>query len=69
MTGQVDLLGVYIPALIPVLALAYVINWSIRAILTRTRFYRIVWHRSVFDLGTYAIVLSMVFLLSRQFVS
>jgi uncharacterized protein YebE (UPF0316 family) len=69
MTGQVDLLGIYIPALIPVLAIAYVINWSLRIILTRMGFYRIVWHRSVFDLGTYAIVLSVVFLLSRQFES
>jgi hypothetical protein len=69
MLGQVDILGVFIPALIPLMAIAYVVNLGVRAMFARTRFYRLVWHRSVFDLGTYVIVLSMIVLVSRQFVS
>jgi Protein of unknown function (DUF1656) len=69
MLGQVDILGVFIPALIPLMAIAYVVNLGIRTLLARTRFYRLVWHRSVFDLGMYVIVFSLVILLSPTFSS
>jgi hypothetical protein len=69
MTGQVDILGVYIPALIPVLAIAYLINGCIRSMLARAGFYRLVWHRSIFDLAMYGLVVSVVVFISSQFVS
>jgi hypothetical protein len=69
MTGQVDILGVYIPALLPLMVIAYLINVCIRSTLARVGFYRFVWHRSIFDLGMYAVVLSAVFLLIHQLVS
>lgn len=69
MIGQVDILGVYIPSMLPLMVIAYVINVGIRSMLARVDFYRLVWHRSIFDLGLYALVLSLVSLVSHQIVS
>jgi hypothetical protein len=67
MLGQVDILGVFIPALIPLMAIAYIINQGVRLILARTKVYKFVWHRSAFDLGMYVIVFSMIVLISGRF--
>jgi hypothetical protein len=66
MIGEVDILGVYIPALLWLMGVAYVVSFVIRKLLGRTRFYNIVWHRSMFDLGLYVIVLGAIVTLTRR---
>jgi hypothetical protein len=66
MIGEVDILGVYIPAILWLMGIAYLVSFAIRKLLGRTRFYNIVWHRSMFDLGLYVIVLGAVVTLTRR---
>ncbi|RKP44223.1 DUF1656 domain-containing protein [Pararobbsia silviterrae] len=66
MIGEVDILGVFIPALLWLMLIAYAINLAIRKVLSHTRFYEYVWHRSIFDLGLYVIILGVVVSLTRR---
>ena len=66
MIGEVDIFGVYIPAIMWLMGIAYLVSLVIRKLLGRTRFYNIVWHRSMFDLGLYVIVLGVVVTLTRR---
>jgi hypothetical protein len=66
MIGEVDVFGVYIPAIMWLMGVAYLVSLVIRKLLGRTRFYNIVWHRSMFDLGLYVIVLGVVVTLTRR---
>ena len=61
MIGEFDIYGVYFPAFAVFAAIAFllqvlVINRFLRAI----GFYRLVWHRALFDLATYVILLGVV---------
>jgi hypothetical protein len=38
-------------------------------VLARTGFYRFVWHRSIFDLGIYVLVLGLVVIVSHRFIT
>jgi uncharacterized protein YebE (UPF0316 family) len=66
MIGEVDIFGVFIPAIMWLMGIAYVVCLVIRKLLGRTRFYNIVWHRSMFDLGLYVIVLGVVVTVTRR---
>ncbi len=66
MIGEVDIVGVYIPAILWLMGIAYFVSLVIRKLLGRTRFYTFVWHRSIFDLGLYVIVLGVVATLTRR---
>ncbi len=66
MIGEVDIVGVYIPAILWLMFIAYLVSLVIRKVLERTRFYAFVWHRAIFDLGLYVIVLGVVAALTRH---
>jgi hypothetical protein len=69
MIGEIDIFGVFVPAVLVLMLVAYLLNIVIRAVLTRVGFYRFVWHRSIFDLGIYVLVLGAVVVLSHRFMS
>ncbi|MXN77683.1 DUF1656 domain-containing protein [Burkholderia sp. 4701] len=69
MIGEIDIFGVFVPAPLVLMLIAYLINVVIRAGLTRIGFYRFVWHRSIFDLGIYVFVLAAVVIVSHRFVA
>jgi hypothetical protein len=60
MTGEISLYGVFLPFLLPVLLVALVLAACVRSILTRLRIYRFVWHRPLFDLAVFVILLGGV---------
>ncbi|ABF11654.1 uncharacterized protein DUF1656 [Cupriavidus metallidurans] len=60
MPGEISIYGVYIPSLLVWMLAAFVITSAARAVLTRVGFYKLVWHRSLFNLALYAIVLGGV---------
>ena len=66
MIGEIDIFGVFVPAVLVLMFIAYLINLVIRKALARTGFYRLVWHRSIFDLGIYVLVLGLVVLVSHR---
>ncbi|MBN3785381.1 DUF1656 domain-containing protein [Burkholderia sp. Ac-20353] len=69
MIGEIDIFGVFVPAPLVLMLIAYLINVVIRAGLTRIGFYRLVWHRSIFDLGIYVFVLAAVVIVSYHLVA
>jgi len=60
MPGEISIYGVYIPSLLVWMLAAFVITSAARAVLARAGFYKLVWHRSLFNLALYAIVLGGV---------
>ncbi|MGF6534492.1 MULTISPECIES: DUF1656 domain-containing protein [Paraburkholderia] len=69
MIGEVDVFGVFVPAVLVLMFVAYVLGLAIRTVLERTGFYRLVWHRSIFDLGIYVLLLGLVVLVSHRFIT
>ncbi|MEY8169817.1 DUF1656 domain-containing protein [Burkholderia multivorans] len=69
MIGEIDILGVFVPAPLVLMLIAYLINVAVRTVLDRIGFYRLVWHRSVFDLGIYVFVFAAVVIVSHHFVA
>ncbi|WP_027801802.1 DUF1656 domain-containing protein [Paraburkholderia dilworthii] len=69
MIGEIDIFGVFVPAVLVLMLVAYLINLAIRTMLARVGFYRFVWHRPIFDLGIYVLVLGLVVVVSHRLVS
>ncbi|MBH8612565.1 DUF1656 domain-containing protein [Pseudomonas mohnii] len=65
MIGDLDLSGVFLPTLLVLMGIAYVLFLLVHGVLTRLRFYRLVWHRALFNVALYALLLGVVDSLSR----
>ena len=57
MIGDLTFYGVYLPALALPLLLAYVLVAGLRWLLGKTGAYRWIWHRSLFNVSLFLIVL------------
>lgn len=57
MMGEIDLYGIYFPALLVLMLGAFLLTSVLRIALTRLGLYRWVWHRSLFNFSLYVIVL------------
>jgi hypothetical protein len=60
MIGEFDIYGVYFPAFAVFAAIAYVLQLAIKRLLDAYGVYRFVWHRALFDLALYVILLAAV---------
>ena len=60
MIGEFDIYGVYVPAFAIYAAIALLLQIAIMRLLDAFGFYRLVWHRALFDLTIYVIVLGVV---------
>ena len=60
MIGEFDIYGVYVPAFAIYAAIALLLQIAIMRVLDACGFYRLVWHRALFDLTIYVIVLGVV---------
>ncbi|RKE36908.1 uncharacterized protein DUF1656 [Paraburkholderia sp. BL23I1N1] len=69
MIGEIDIFGVFVPAVLVLMFVAYLINLAIRTVLARVGFYRFVWHRSILDLGIYVLVLGLVVVVSHRLIT
>lgn len=65
MIGDLDLSGVFLPTLLVLMGITYVLFLLVHGVLTRLRFYRLVWHRALFNVALYALLLGVVDSLSR----
>lgn len=67
MIGELDLYGVLFSPLLLWAVLAFAIMAVLRRFLAVVGFYHLVWHRPLFDLGLYIIILGLVaVVLSRE---
>ncbi|MBO9125206.1 MULTISPECIES: DUF1656 domain-containing protein [unclassified Rhizobium] len=53
MRPELDLYGVFIPTLAAIAVVAFFLNSILRRILAFIGFYRLVWHRPLFDTAMY----------------
>ncbi|MDZ5603023.1 DUF1656 domain-containing protein [Pseudomonas sp. RP23018S] len=60
MMGEVDVSGVFLPTLLVMMVFTYVLFLGLHALLVRVHFYRLVWHRALFNVALYAVLLSAV---------
>jgi hypothetical protein len=60
MIGEISIGGVYVPSLLLWALIAFVLNVGLRRILAVTGFYRLVWHRALFDTALFVILLACV---------
>jgi hypothetical protein len=60
MIGEFDIYGVYFPAFAVFAAIAYVLQLAVKRLLDAYGVYRFVWHRALFDLALYVILLAVV---------
>jgi protein AaeX len=58
--GEFDIYGVYFPAFAVFAAVALLLQLVINRFLRAIGFYRWVWHRALFDLAIYIILLGVV---------
>ncbi|WP_282338917.1 MULTISPECIES: DUF1656 domain-containing protein [unclassified Pseudomonas] len=65
MIGDLDISGVFLPTLLVLMGITYLLYLGVHAVLTRLHFYRLVWHRALFNVGLYALLLGAVDGLSR----
>lgn len=65
MIGDLDVSGIFLPTFLVLMGIAYVIFLVVHAVLSRAHFYRLVWHRALFNVGLYALLLGVVDTLSR----
>jgi apolipoprotein N-acyltransferase len=65
MIGDLDISGVIVPTLMALMGITYLLYLVVHALLTRAHFYRLVWHRALFNVGLYAVLLGAVDTLSR----
>ena len=65
MIGDLDLSGVFLPTLLVLMGITYVLFLLVHGVLTHLHFYRLVWHRALFNVALYALLLGVVDSLSR----
>ncbi|MET0313862.1 MAG: DUF1656 domain-containing protein [Hansschlegelia sp.] len=60
MIKEIDVLGVFVPPLLLYLGVAALLWQPLRIVLERVGFYRLVWHRALFNLCAFVVVLAGV---------
>ncbi|EIK97369.1 hypothetical protein PMM47T1_06281 [Pseudomonas sp. M47T1] len=66
MIGEIDVSGIFLPTLLVMMAITYVLFLMVHGVLNRLHFYRLVWHRALFNVGLYALMLGAVDALCRN---
>jgi hypothetical protein len=65
MSGEIDIYGVFVPMLLALMVVAFVATGALRFVLARLGFYKLVWHRSLFNLALYVIALGGIVAIAR----
>jgi protein AaeX len=58
--GELDIYGVYIPIFVVVAGVAFLLQILLKRVLDACGLYRFLWHRALFDLAMYVILLGLV---------
>ena len=69
MIGEFDIYGVLIPALLVWLLVAYGAYVAVRYALNAAGAYRFIWHRPLFDVALYVILLGTIVFIAAQVTS
>jgi hypothetical protein len=66
MVSEIDVYGVFVPSLLVWVGVALPLTAGLRRLLRWFGFYRLVWHRALFDLALLVIVLGVVVAVSTR---
>lgn len=66
MIGELDIGGIFLPTLLGIMAIAYGLFLVAHALLNRVHFYRLVWHRALFNVALYTVLLGAVDVICRN---
>lgn len=69
MRYEIDIAGVLVPSLLLWLVIAYALSAVLSALLRRLGFYRLVWHRALFDFAVFVCLLGGVVYLSSEYLT
>jgi hypothetical protein len=69
MAGDLDIYGVYVPGFFLLMLAAYLLHRGMRYLAGLSGFYSLVWHRALFDLAAYVLILGGLFSLVLKFSS
>ncbi|KPC54752.1 DUF1656 domain-containing protein [Amantichitinum ursilacus] len=61
MNAELDIYGVFLPGLLGMMIIAWLVLVVVKWVLEKTGFYKLVWHRSLFNLALYVIALGGTF--------
>ncbi|MFG1378779.1 DUF1656 domain-containing protein [Xanthobacter autotrophicus] len=65
MSGEIDFFGVYLPSLLGLMLVTLLVSLVIRRILAWLGVYALVWHRGLFDIALYLVLLQGMSLISQ----
>ncbi len=65
MYGEFSLYGVFVPTLLALMTLAYLLKSLVGLVLARLGAYRHIWHPALFNLALYIVLLGGLFSLMR----
>lgn len=68
MIGELDISGIFLPTLLVMMAVTYALFLVVHGVLTRVHFYRLVWHRALFNVALYAVMLGAVDAICRTLI-
>ena len=60
MIGEINIDGVFVPSFGILMLVAFVLTWAVRRLLVAAGAYHLVWHRALFDLALYVMLLGAV---------
>lgn len=63
---EIDLFGVFLSPFLFWSLGSFAILWGVRLFLSRIGFYRYVWHRSLFDISLYFVILALLVSFERS---
>ena len=69
MSGEIDIYGVYVPNLLALMVATLLVSLAVRRVLAFLGVYALVWHRGLFDIALYIVLLQGMSLLSQWWLS
>ncbi|WP_408528990.1 DUF1656 domain-containing protein [Paraburkholderia fungorum] len=57
-----NIVGIFAPAIVLLMLVAWMLNLAVKRVLEEVGFYRLVWHRHLFDLSMYVVILGILVL-------
>lgn len=69
MSGEIDIYGVYVPNLLALMVATLLVSLAVRRLLAFVGAYALVWHRGLFDVALYVVLLQGMSLLSQWWLS
>ena len=66
MIGELDISGIFLPTVLVMMVFTYGLFLFLHGVLNRLHFYRLVWHRALFNVALYAVLLGAVDAICRS---